>query len=201
VSAQPPSGPGEKTIPRLSIGDPAPPIHIRTWVKGTRVKELAKGKFYVIDFWATWCIPCVAAMPHTTKLQKRFRDKGLVVMGVTSTDSFGNTEDAIRELVERKGTAIGFAVGIDEPGTSPRAYQGVFHGRTIEAYLRGTAEPSLPAAFVIDRQGRLAFIGHPLEIDDAVGSAWRTPGTSGRRGSNGRRGCRRKNCSANSERP
>jgi hypothetical protein len=53
VSAQPPSGPGEKTLPRLSIGDPAPPIHINTWVKGTPVKELAKGKVYVIDFWAT----------------------------------------------------------------------------------------------------------------------------------------------------
>jgi thiol-disulfide isomerase/thioredoxin len=168
VSAQPPSGPGEKILPALSIGDPAPPIHIHTWVKGTPVKELAKGKVYVIDFWATWCIPCVTSMPQTTKLQKRFQDKGLVIIGVTSTDSFGNTEDAIRKLVERKGADIGFAVGIDEPGASPKAYQGVFRGRTIEAYLRGTAEPSLPAAFVIDRQGRLAFIGHPLEIDDAV---------------------------------
>jgi thiol-disulfide isomerase/thioredoxin len=168
VSAQPPSGPGEKTLPALSIGDPAPPIHIHKWVKGTPVKELAKGKVFVIDFWATWCIPCVTSMPQTTKLQKRFQDKGLVVIGVTSTDSFGNTEDAIRKLVERKGAGIGFAVGIDEPGAGPKAYQGVFRGRTIQAYLRGTAEPSLPAAFVIDRQGRLAFIGHPLEIDDAV---------------------------------
>jgi hypothetical protein len=107
-------------------------------------------------------------MPQTTKLQKRFQDRGLVVIGVTSTDSFGHTEDAIRKLVERKGADIGFAVGIDDPGASLKAYQGVFRGRTIEAYLRGTAEPSLPAAFVIDRQGRLAFIGHPLEIDDAV---------------------------------
>jgi thiol-disulfide isomerase/thioredoxin len=164
----PPSGPGEKTLPELSIGDPAPPIHIHTWLKGTPVMELEKGKVYVIDFWATWCIPCVTAMPQTTKLQKRFQDKGLVVIGVTSTDSIGNTEDAIRKLVERKGADIGFAMGIDEPGTSPKAYQGVFRGTTIEAYLRGTAEPSLPAAFVIDRQGRLAFIGHPLEIDDAV---------------------------------
>ena len=168
VSAQPPSGPGEKTLPKLSIGDPAPPIHIHKWVKGTPVKELAKGKVFVIDFWATWCIPCVTSMPQTTKLQKRFQDKGLVVIGVTSTDSFGNTEDAIRKLVERKGAGIGFAVGIDEPSAGPKAYQGVFRGRTIQAYLRGTAEPSLPAAFVIDRQGRLAFIGHPLEIDDAV---------------------------------
>jgi thiol-disulfide isomerase/thioredoxin len=168
VIAQPPEGPGEKTTPTLSIGDPAPPIHIRTWVKGTPVKELAKGTVYVIDVWSTWCIPCVASMPHTTKLQKRFQDKGLVVIGVTCTDSYGNTEDAIRKLVERKGPAIGFAVGIDDPGESSKPYQGVFRGRTVEAYLRGTAEPSLPAAFVIDRQGRLAFIGHPLEIDEAV---------------------------------
>jgi thiol-disulfide isomerase/thioredoxin len=137
-------------------------------VKGVPVRELGKGKVYVIDFWATWCVPCLAAMPHTSELQKKHRDKGLVVLGVTSTDSFGNTEEAIRKLVERKGEAIGFAVGIDEEGNSPRGYQGVFRGKTVEAYLGGAQVPAIPAAFVIDRDGRIAFIGHPQEIDEAV---------------------------------
>jgi thiol-disulfide isomerase/thioredoxin len=158
---------GEKS-PTLSIGDPAPPVRIGKWVKGPAVAGFEKGKVYVIDVWATWCIPCVAAMPHATGLQKRFGERGLVVVGVTATDSFGNSEEAVRKLVARKGEGVGFAVGIDETSDSPEAYLGVFRGKTVEAYLGGAWVPALPAAFVVDRRGRVAFIGHPLEVDAAV---------------------------------
>jgi thiol-disulfide isomerase/thioredoxin len=153
----------------LSIGDAAPPVHVRTWVKGTPIAPaLEKGKVYVIDIWSTWCIPCVASMPHTTELQKRFQDSGLVALGVTSRDSFGNTEEAIRDLVKRKGDSIGFAIGIDEESESAKGYLGVFRGKTVEAYLGGARVQAIPVAFVVDRQGRIAFIGHPMEIDEAV---------------------------------
>jgi thiol-disulfide isomerase/thioredoxin len=152
----------------LSIGDPAPPIRVRKWVKGTPVLELKKGNVYVIDFWATWCIPCLTAMPHATELQKKLRNKGLIVVGVTSTDSYGNSEEAITKLVERKAEAIGFSIGIDGDSHSPKGYLGVFRGKTVEAYLGGAQVPAIPQAFVIDRDGRIAFIGHPLEIDEAV---------------------------------
>jgi thiol-disulfide isomerase/thioredoxin len=137
-------------------------------VKGPAVPGFEKGKVYVVDVWATWCVPCLAAMPHATELQKRYRERGLVVVGVTALDRFGNSEEAVRKLVERKGGAVGFAVGIDEASDSPKAYQGVFRGKTVEAYLGGAQVPALPAAFVVDREGRVAFIGHPLEIDAAV---------------------------------
>src|SRR5262249_42045369 len=117
-------GTKEGNPPPLSIGDPAPPIQIGKWLKGDPILEFKKGNVYVIDIWATWCIPCLAAMPHTTELQRKYRGKGLLVIGVTSIDSFGNTEEAIRKLVERKGGAIGFAVGIDEASKSIRGYQG-----------------------------------------------------------------------------
>jgi thiol-disulfide isomerase/thioredoxin len=163
-----PSAAGRDAGPTLSIGDPAPPLHIATWVKGPPVTTWEKGKVYVVDVWSTWCIPCLAAMPHTSRLQSKYQDKGLVVIGVTATDRYGNSEEAVRKLVERKGEAIRFAIGIDAKSDTPRGYQGVFHGKTVEAYLGGAQVPAIPAAFVIDRAGRIAFIGHPLEIDEVV---------------------------------
>ena len=61
----------------LKVGDPAPALQLDKWLKGEPVKELEKGKIYVIECWATWCGPCIASMPHVTKMQAKFKDKGV----------------------------------------------------------------------------------------------------------------------------
>src|SRR5215813_3515388 len=66
----------------LKPGDPAPALHLSKWLKGEEVKEFEKGKVYVIECWATWCGPCIAAMPHVTELQRKYADQGVVVIGV-----------------------------------------------------------------------------------------------------------------------
>ncbi len=53
----------------LLIGDPAPQISIGKWVKGNPVESFAKDQVYVVEFWATWCGPCLANMPHLASLQ------------------------------------------------------------------------------------------------------------------------------------
>ena len=54
----------------LKVGDPAPPLSVSKWVKGTPNK-LTPGKVHVVEFWATWCGPCKATIPHITELSKR----------------------------------------------------------------------------------------------------------------------------------
>src|SRR5260221_10369818 len=44
----------------LSVGDPAPKLEVKEFVKGSPVKSFEKGKNYVVEFWATWCRPCLA---------------------------------------------------------------------------------------------------------------------------------------------
>ena len=48
----------------LKIGDPAPALAPTKWVTGREVKTFELGKIYVVEFWATWCRPCVVMMPH-----------------------------------------------------------------------------------------------------------------------------------------
>src|SRR5262245_48165741 len=76
----------QKSGPTLTIGDKAPALAIEKWVKGTPVESFQNGKVYVVEFWATWCSPCVAGMPHLTELQKKFKAKGVTVIGCTSKD-------------------------------------------------------------------------------------------------------------------
>ena len=64
----------------LKVGDPAPPLSVELWLKGEPVNEFKRGTVYVVEFWATWCSPCVAAIPHLNQLQKDH--PSAVVIGV-----------------------------------------------------------------------------------------------------------------------
>src|SRR5205085_8394742 len=67
--------------PKLKVGDRAPAFKVKEFVKGEPIKELAKGKVHVVEFWATWCGPCRASIPHLTELQKKHGT--VVVVGVS----------------------------------------------------------------------------------------------------------------------
>ncbi len=58
----------------LAVGDDAPAIEISHWIKGTPVDKFEEGKIYVMEFWATWCGPCKASMPHISQGQEEYED-------------------------------------------------------------------------------------------------------------------------------
>jgi thiol-disulfide isomerase/thioredoxin len=139
---------------KLAPGMPAPPIAIETWVKGEPVATFEQGRMYVIEFWATWCGPCIASMPHLTRLQSQYEDK-LTIVGVTCADP-RNTLEAVRGLVAKRGEAMGYRVAWDKGRT------------TTEAYLRAAGKNGIPCSFLVDGQGRIAYIGHPMLLDEPI---------------------------------
>ena len=75
----------------LTVGSKAPSIDVEHWLqdgdgKFSHVKEFKSGKVYIVEFWATWCGPCIAAMPHISELQDKYADKGVQVISVSDED-------------------------------------------------------------------------------------------------------------------
>ncbi len=147
----------EKPSTTLQVGDKAPPLAIEKWVKGDAIPSFEKGKVYIVEFWATWCGPCIAGMPHLTEIQKKYKDKGLRVIGVTSEDPRGNTLEAVEKMVTKHGDQkMGYTVAWDKGRT------------TNEAYMDAAGQNGIPCAFVVNGEGRVAYIGHPMAMDKSL---------------------------------
>jgi thiol-disulfide isomerase/thioredoxin len=146
----------------LMVGDLAPPLNVARWVRGGP-SLLGQGSVSVIEIWATWCGPCVAGMPHLSELQERYRNRHLRVIGLTCPDDYGNTLAAVDRLIHEQEDKVRYTIAWDARGADP--YLGVFKGKTIGAYLKGAGITGIPVAFVVDRNGRIAYIGHPMTLD------------------------------------
>ena len=160
-AAQPPAtNPGQpkeekKPEIKLKVGDMAPPLKIDEWLKGDSVTALEKGKIYVLVFWSTTDKQSIDEVPHLTDLQKRYKD--IVIVGVASPghgEATGDlTIDRVEKFVMDMGTKIGYRIGFDADGD------------TFKPYMDGAGRNKLPTAFVVDNSTKLAWIGHPKDLD------------------------------------
>jgi len=138
--------------PALVPGSPAPSLSIEKWVKGAPVAQFEKGKTYVVEFWATWCGPCIQSMPHLSALQRQYKAKGVTIIGVTSADP-DNDLTAVEAMVEAKGEGMDYTVAWDSGQ------------KTKDAYMKAAGRRGIPCSFVVDGAGKIAYIGHPMFLD------------------------------------
>lgn len=142
----------EGATKKLSVGDKAPPLTIEKWVKGEPITGFEKGRVYVVEFWATWCGPCIASMPHLTELQKAHKKDGVTIIGVTRQDP-NNSLAQVEEMVQQKGEGMGYTVAWDKGS------------ETYAAYMAAAQQRGIPTSFVVDGNGTIAYIGHPMWLD------------------------------------
>jgi thiol-disulfide isomerase/thioredoxin len=145
----------------LVPGSPAPAFTVDSFVRGPEAKTLELGKVHVIEFWATWCGPCVASMPHLTELQKQNPDVQFIgVAGFERGKDAADGTKRVDEFVKAKGDAIGFAIAFDGDGTMAKTW--------MTAAKRNT----IPTSFVVGKDGNVAFIGSPnADLDAAIAKA------------------------------
>jgi thiol-disulfide isomerase/thioredoxin len=136
------------------VGDTAPELHVREWIQGEPVGHFEHGRVYVIEFWATWCGPCIFAMPHLSEVQRQYRDKNVTVIAV---DVLEDDVNAAKALIKTLGKKVENRVAIDENTTSQQA------GATARAWLGANRE--IPRCAIVDRDAKVAWIGHPMRVD------------------------------------
>src|SRR4051794_25713569 len=94
----------------LNLGDPAPPLAVSTLIKGDKFEKLEPGKTYIIEFWAPWCGPCRATIPHLTELAHKYKDQGLRVLGVAVWEQ---DPSRVEPFVADLGDQMDYAVALD----------------------------------------------------------------------------------------
>ncbi len=146
-------------VGKLMVGDRAPELAIATWVKGEAVTGFEEGKVYVVECWATWCGPCIAGMPHLSELQKEYKDKGVTIIGVNIWDDPKNVEPF---MSERGGDEkMEYTVAIEEKIEG----EDIQSGKVAVDWMKAAGRNGIPCAFVVDQQGYVAWIGHPMQMD------------------------------------
>ncbi|MCA9078996.1 MAG: redoxin domain-containing protein [Planctomycetaceae bacterium] len=143
--------------PVLGIGHPAPPLAVEAWYTGEPIEKLQSGQVYVVEFWATWCGPCLASMPHLSKLQTEYGDK-VRMIGVTREDA-----ETVEKFLDKKQSE-------EKQWKEVITYRLVqdHEGQMSQTYMRAAQQSGIPTAFIVGRDGRIDWIGHPASIDEPL---------------------------------
>ncbi|HUA67995.1 MAG TPA: redoxin domain-containing protein [Candidatus Saccharimonadales bacterium] len=129
-------------------GKPMPGIDVTNWINGQVTAADMKGKVVIVDFYATWCGPCMASIPHNNELLKKYKDQGLVIVGVCTSSS---GQEAMPQTVRDRG--ITYPTAQDWRLKSERAWQ-------VKYY---------PTYALVDRKGIVRIIGlQPPYVEQVV---------------------------------
>ena len=129
---------------KLKVGDVAPGLSIETWVKGEEV-SIEKGEVYIVEFWATWCGPCRASMPHLSKLQEKYQDYATII-GVSDEPlatvvPFLFEKDKYDDTVNNDRTRYTLCTDPDES--------------VKQDYFRAAGQRGIPTAFIIGKDQKV----------------------------------------------
>ena len=157
----------EKPAPEmLTIGSVAPVLDVEHWVqdgngKFAAVTKFEDGKVYLVEFWATWCGPCIRSMPHIVEMQENFGDRGFQVVSISDEDletveGFLEREVPGKDGMTYKELTSAYCLTTDPDGSAEKDY------------MRAAGQNGIPTAFLVGKTGKIEWIGHPMDNLDKV---------------------------------
>ncbi len=135
---------GKKVMPTIEIGHtsstptgasrvPATDFTLASLDGKNHTLSSYRGKVVLVDFWASWCGPCKAMIPHAVELYNQYKNQGLMVLGVGLDD-----EASLRKFVAKTPISYPVLVGRSETG-------------------RTFGVSAIPTSLILDRKGNIAF--------------------------------------------
>jgi thiol-disulfide isomerase/thioredoxin len=137
----------------LKVGDAAPALQQGKYVQGEPVTSFEPGKVYVVEFWATWCGPCIRAIPHINDLQKKYEGQVIVI----GQNVWEQDESKVKPFIQRMGDKMTYRVALDT--------QAGGEGAMARTWMQAAGQNGIPASFIIGGDGKIAWIGHPMQMD------------------------------------
>lgn len=135
----------------------APELQVGQWKNSSPLKLAdLRGKAVILDFWGTWCGPCIAEMPELIDLYEEYHDQGLEVIAVHTSEvaTLAELDEKMRPIEQNSWNrrALPFPIALDRPSEEIRPDSTrAFRGRTIAEY----GVTFFPTAILIDRQGKV----------------------------------------------
>ncbi len=129
-------------------GKPMPKLSLTGWANGQITASEIKGKVLIVDFYATWCGPCMRAIPHNNEMLKKYKDQGLVILGVCTSN---HGQEKMEQTVKQQN--IEYPTARDPEMASAKAWQ-------VHYY---------PTYAIVDRKGIVRIIGlQPPHVEEVV---------------------------------
>lgn len=160
---------GEEKL--LTIGSKAPSLDIEHWLSDghgrfPKVKEFEAGNVYVVEFWATWCGPCIRSMPHLAQTQETYADQNVQIISISDEEP-----SVIEDFLKRD-----YRGGEQDGPATYRELTSVYCLATDPDssvnidYMKAAGQNGIPCAFIVGKSGLVEWIGHPMGMDETLTS-------------------------------
>jgi len=124
------------------------------WLNGTPLTKFDSNKVYIVELWATWCVPCIQAMPHLDALYQKFKDKNVVFI---AQDVMEHDKAKVEKFLKENKFIKDFNVGYSGPDGSD----------FDQKWVKAAGVSSIPQTFVI-QNNTLVWQTYPTKINEKV---------------------------------